>query len=157
MTLFVRNSSPRRRLMSVLRKVPARLQKLRRRRKLSKSDNSAMEQPSDSASSPSRSEESSTSREESPVSVDMSIPGHGLECHFDQSSSETHTRTSISEDSSESDGTHGSLDAEITDATAKVAYIFSKDAYALHARTIEAGKIAQQSRSRSSPATRRRW
>lgn len=142
--------------MSVLRKVTAKLQKLTRRLNLSKSDNSAMEQPSDSASSPSRYEESSISREESPVSIDMSIPRHELQWQFDQSSSGSHTRTSTSEGSSVTDGNHGPLDAEITDGKAKVAYIFSKDAYALHARTIEAGKVAQQSRSRSNPATRRR-
>lgn len=158
MTLFVCNSSPRQRLqlwMSVLRKVPAKLQKLTRRRNLSKSDNGAMEQPSDSVSSPPRVEGSSTSLEGSPL-IDMSIPSHELQWPFGQLNSGPQTRTSTPKGPFMTNGKQDPLNAEITDAKAKVVYIFSKDNYTLHARTIEAGKVAQQSRFRSSPATRRR-
>lgn len=140
--------------MSVLRNVLTKLQRLTRRCTLSKSDNGAMEQPSNSVSSPPRSEEWSTSREGSPT-VNMSIPNHELHWPFDQLSSESRTRTSISENSYATNGKQDPLDGEITYSTAKVAYIFSKDDYPLYARTIQAGKVAQKSRSRSSPATSR--
>ena len=141
--------------MSVLRKVPAKLQKLIRRRNLSKSDNGTKGQPLDSASSPSSSEKSSSRLGGSP-SVDMSFPSHDLQWPFDQLNSESRTRSSTPEGLSKTNGKQGHLDAETIDDKAKVAYVFSKDNYALHARAIEAGKVVQLSRSRSSPTTRRR-
>lgn len=131
--------------MSVLRNVLTKLQRLTRRRTLSKSGNGVMEQPSNSASSPPRSEESSSSRG-SPT-LNMSIPSHELHWPFDQLSSESRTRTSISENSYVTKGKQDPLDGETTYATAKVAYIFSRDDYPLYARTIQAGKVAQKSRS----------